>query len=80
MGKFIIGIIGITVGSLMVMKTEWFLRFFGRIEWAEIHLGLDGGTSLFYKLIGIGCIILSFMFMSGILGNIFEKFFSAGGI
>jgi len=80
MGKFFIGIIGIAVGSLMVIKSVWFLRFFGRIEWAEAHLGLDGGTNLFYKLLGILCIIVSFLLMSGILGNIFKSIFSMTAI
>ncbi|MBU0613203.1 hypothetical protein KKB10_04255 [Patescibacteria group bacterium] len=80
MGRFIFGIIGIIIGSLMVIKTEWFLRFFGKIEWAEQHLGLDGGTSLFYKLLGIAAIILSFMLMTGMLESIFEKVFSTGNI
>ncbi|MFA6272285.1 MAG: hypothetical protein WC693_04240 [Patescibacteria group bacterium] len=74
--KFIFGIIGIAMGSLLVIKTEWFLRFFGRIEWAEAHLGLDGGSSLFYKLLGILSIIISFMLMTGILENIFQSLFS----
>jgi hypothetical protein len=74
--KFIIGIVGIAIGSLLVIKTEWFLRFFGRIEWAETHLGMDGGSSLFYKLLGILCIIISFMLMTGIVEKIFKSFFT----
>ena len=75
MGKYIVGIIGITVGTFMVIKSESFLRFFGKIDWAERHLGLDGGTNLFYKLLGIGAILFSFMFMSGMIGAIFGKIF-----
>ena len=75
MVKYIVGIIGIIFGTLMVMKSESFLRFFGKIDWAERHLGLDGGTNLFYKLIGIGIIVISFMLMSGMLGSIFGKLF-----
>jgi hypothetical protein len=80
MGKFIVGIIGITVGTFMVIKTDSFLRFFGKVEWAEVHLGLDGGTKLFYKLIGITAIILSFMYWSGLLGKLFLKIFSNNNI
>lgn len=60
----------------MVLKTIWFLRFFGKIAWAERNLGLDGGTSLFYKLLGVLFILISLMFMTGILGKIFGKIYT----
>jgi len=74
----IVGIIGIVVGAFLIIKTEWFLKFFGRIEWAETHLGTSGGTRLFYKLLGIAIIILSFMFMAGIVQLLLGKLFSRG--
>ncbi|PIY95461.1 MAG: hypothetical protein COY66_06695 [Candidatus Kerfeldbacteria bacterium CG_4_10_14_0_8_um_filter_42_10] len=80
MGVFILGLIGIAIGAVLVIKTEWFLDFFGRIEWAERHLGTEGGTRLFYKMIGIGTIILSFMLMTGLLQLLLRKIFSSGRI
>lgn len=78
MGVVIIGIIGIAIGAVLVIKTEWFMDFFGRIEWAERHLGTEGGTRLFYKLLGIGTIVISFMLMTGLFQLLLRKIFSAG--
>lgn len=80
MGAIIFGIIGIVIGAVLVIKTDWFVEFFGRIAWAELHLGTSGGTRLFYKLIGIGTIILSFMLMTGLLQLLLRKIFSSGRI
>lgn len=66
----IIGIIMVAVGFLMNWKTEWLIENFGKLEWPEEHLGSSGGTRLFYKLLGIGLIILGFMTMTGLLGDI----------
>ena len=68
--KFIIGPLAIIVGIIFVIKTEWFIQNFGTSAWAEAKLGLNGGTRLMYKLIGVGMIIISFMGMTGLLGNI----------
>jgi len=52
------------VSALMVIKTEWFFRIFGRIPWAEAHLG--GGTRMFIKLLGIVLIIVSFLVVTNL--------------
>lgn len=71
---------GVAFGSLMVIKAEWFLRTFGRIAWAEKNLGTEGGSRLFYKLLGIVAIIISFMGFTGFLGgaifSVFGRFFT----
>jgi hypothetical protein len=66
--KYFIGSIAIIVGSILVIKTGWLLSWFGRIGWAERHLGTEGGSRLFYKLIGLLIIFCSFLAMSGLLG------------
>jgi len=48
---------------------------FGRIAWAEEKLGMEGGTRLFYKLIGLAIIILSFLIMMGIVQSILGAIF-----
>ena len=48
----------IVAGILLVIKSEWFLENFGRISWAEQKLGAEGGTRLFYKLLGLLFIII----------------------
>lgn len=66
----------IGVGFLIVWKAEWMMENFGRIAWAEEHLGSEGGTRLLYKLIGITTIVLSFLYMSGALSSILRAIFS----
>ncbi len=74
-GRIIIGIIGIVVGCIMVIKSEWFLSFFGRIDWAEIHLGAEGGTRLFYKLLGMATILISLLIMTGMIEGVLMAIF-----
>ena len=64
MTKYIVGIIIIAVGALMVAKTVWFLRMFGRIAWAEAKLGAEGGTRIFFKILGVVAIIVGFLIMT----------------
>ncbi|MFH1207731.1 MAG: hypothetical protein V1668_03945 [Patescibacteria group bacterium] len=74
--KYFLGIIIIGVGFLITWKAEWIMDNFGRVAWAEAHLGTEGGTRLLYKLIGISAIVLSFLYMSGILSSILRAIFS----
>ena len=64
------GIIGIIIGFLIVWKTETMLRIFGRVGWAEAHLGTEGGSRLFYKLIGILVILAGVFAATNLLGGI----------
>lgn len=73
--RYIIGIIAIIIGFIIIWKSEWFLQNFGRIDWAEIHLGADGGTRLFYKLLGLAVIIISFLYMSGFIEGLLITIF-----
>ena len=76
--KWFIGILFIALGVLVVIKTEWILSFFGRNAWAEAKLGAEGGTRLFYKLIGIGLIVFAFLLMTGIFTSFLDKIFNRG--
>jgi hypothetical protein len=64
--QLIFGFLLAGLGVLFVLKTEWFLENFGTIAWAEEHLGLNGGSRLMYKLIGIGFIFIGFLLISGL--------------
>ncbi len=68
--SYVVGILAIILGTIMVIKTEWFLSSFGTIQWAEEHLGTSGGSRIMYKLIGLAFIILSLMGMTGLLGKV----------
>ncbi|MDD5043904.1 MAG: hypothetical protein PHD51_04625 [Patescibacteria group bacterium] len=67
---YLITLIGVIIGALLVLKSEWLLQNFGRIDWAEIKLGAEGGTRLFWKLIGLAIILLSLLYMTGTVQDI----------
>lgn len=67
--RFILGFLGIGLGALFVIKTEWFLENFGPISWAEENMGTSGGSRLMYKLLGLGIIFISMMAVTGLLGG-----------
>lgn len=73
--RILFGLIGLVVGALIVIKAEWFYQNFGTVPWAEAHLGSEGGSRLFYKLIGLAAILLSFLYISGLLENILLSIF-----
>jgi len=70
----VVGIAMVLTGFLMNWKTEWIINNFGTLPWPEEHLGSSGGTRIFYKLLGVFLIILGFMTMTGLLGNIGRAF------
>lgn len=67
-------LLGIGLGVVFIIYSEWFYQNFGTINWAEEKLGSSGGTRLFYKLFGLGLIIVSFLGISGTLGGIILSF------
>jgi hypothetical protein len=72
---YIIGFGAVALGAILIIYTEWFIDNFGRSAWAEAKFGGDGGTRLLYKLIGLAMILLAFMGMTGMLGNIILAIF-----
>jgi hypothetical protein len=72
-----LGFLGLALGFVMVWKSNWLVANFGRLGWAEKYLGLDGGSRLGWKLIGIGVIILSLLYMFGFLGGLFLSIFGS---
>lgn len=63
--KIILGLIIITVGTLMIIKSEDLLKNFGRISWFEKHLGAEGGTRLGYKILGLIIIFFGLLVTTG---------------
>jgi hypothetical protein len=64
--RILLGIFLVAIGSVMVIKSEAIYNFFGPVQWAENKLGADGGSRLFYKLIGIAIILLGFIVATGL--------------
>ncbi|MDP3971168.1 MAG: hypothetical protein Q8P90_05795 [bacterium] len=73
--RYLVGVILIVTGVVAIIFTKQLMTWFGRIQWAEDKLGAEGGTQLFYKLLGMGLILLAFMFMSGRLFTIVDWIF-----
>ncbi|MDD5040212.1 MAG: hypothetical protein PHY34_03605 [Patescibacteria group bacterium] len=73
--RYFLGIIFIGVGFVIVWKADWIMNNFGRIAWAEEHLGSEGGTRIMWKFIGIIVIIFAFLYMSGALAGILRGIF-----
>ena len=68
--NFIFGLLGVALGALIVMKSEWIIQNFGTYGWADEHLGSSGGSRLFYKLVGMAIILFSLLSMAGLMDNI----------
>ncbi|OQB43764.1 MAG: hypothetical protein BWY03_00599 [Parcubacteria group bacterium ADurb.Bin159] len=74
--NILIGIGLIIVGFLITVNYEWMLRNFGRIEWAETHLYLEGGSRFAYKIIGILIIFVGLLVTTGLFEGVMEKILS----
>lgn len=66
------GIIILAVGVFLVIKSEAMLSAFGRIEFFERHLGVEGGSRLGYKLMGLIVIFIGFLVMTNMIGGFLE--------
>ncbi|HAH04333.1 TPA: hypothetical protein DCL28_02110 [Candidatus Komeilibacteria bacterium] len=74
--RYVIGLLVIAVGFMLVWKADWIVNNFGRVNWAEKYLGYDGGSRLFWKLMGIVVIFLSMLYMFGFIGGLIDLIFS----
>jgi len=75
--KYFLALLAIIVGSLMVIKTAWFVQTFGRSSWGEKYFG-NGGTYTMYKVFGIVVIIVAVFGATGLMGQIILSIF--GGL
>ena len=69
-GSFIVGMIFVGIGFMATWKTEWLMMNFGRIGFAEKHLGSEGGSRLMYKIIGVIIIIGGLLYATSLLDNL----------
>ncbi len=78
MGGIFGGLIMITIGFLLLYKTDWFLENFGRIPFFEQHMHTFGGSRLAYKLFGLLFCFFGILTMTGLLDNFLN--WSIGGL
>jgi hypothetical protein len=84
--QFLAGIVGAGIGFIVVWRADWMMNNFGRIPFAEKYLTSEGGTRVFYKLVGILIMIVGMMHATGLLEptigslakTIFGKYFGGG--
>ena len=74
--RFLFGFIGIIIGFLLIWRADWIMNNFGRIDWAELHLGSEGGTRILWKLIGLVVIFLAMLYMFGFVEGIITAIFA----
>ena len=64
--RILAGIAIAAAGALVSIYNIKLVRTFGRINWAEKYLGMEGGTELFYVLLGILISFIGFANMFGL--------------
>lgn len=57
------------IGVAITMKSEAMLNAWGRIQWFEEHMGVDGGSRLGYKLIGMLITGIGILLVTGLYGS-----------
>lgn len=70
--SFILGLIGIVAGLLIIKYREKLQTWTGNISFAERYLG-PGGTFTLLLLIGAATVILSILYMTGILQDFIKS-------
>ena len=64
--NILFGFILVVIGTGIVWKTESILSIFGRVSWAERNMQLQGGSRMYYKLVGLGLIFIGFLMVTGL--------------
>jgi len=67
--QFVLGLIGLAIGVGIVIKSESILNTFGRIEFFEHYLGVEGGSRLGYKLFGVLVIFIAILLITGMFNG-----------
>jgi hypothetical protein len=65
----IFGVLGIAIGAAIVIKSEAMLEAFGRIQFFEDKLGMEGGSRLGYKLIGLAVTFIGILTLTGLIDS-----------
>ncbi len=67
MSRIFWGIIAMSMGAVIIMKTEWLLHNIGRLSFFETKLSTAGGSRLGYKLIGLFLIFIGILMVSNLV-------------
>ena len=70
--NILVGLIIFAIGTMIVIKSESMLNAFGRIAFFERHLGVEGGSRLGYKLVGLLTIFIGALIMTNLIGGFLE--------
>ncbi len=73
--RVLIGLIVAGIGFLMVWKTDWIVRNFGYMAWAERSMGIFGGTRTVIKVIAVIGIFFGFLYMTNQLDGFLDFVF-----
>ncbi len=65
----LLGIVALAIGFMVVWKANWIYTEFGGVDWADQHLGYEGGSRLFYKLIGMVIIFFGLLSVTGLMDS-----------
>jgi len=64
------------LGLAMVLKSFWFLRNLGRMNWAERFLSGYGESVMGYKLVGLVLFFIGFFLLTGWIDYLLVSIFS----
>ena len=67
--NILLGLVIMAVGFLLIIKTEWFLENFGRMDFFEAKLATSGGSRLGYKIVGLIFIFIGFLLATGLISG-----------
>ncbi|MDP2736754.1 MAG: hypothetical protein Q8O59_03180 [bacterium] len=75
--RFLLGMIIIAGGFVLVWQANWIVTTFGHVPWAEKYLGSEGGSRLFWKLMGILVIFIAMLYMFGFIEGVIWSVFGS---
>ena len=68
----LVGLVILIIGAFIVIKSEFMLNAFGRIEFFERQLGSEGGSRIGYKLVGLVAIFIGILIMTNMINGFLE--------
>ncbi len=63
------GLAIVALGVVIILKREWILNNFGRLDFFEEKLSVYGGSRMAYSLIGLIAIFIGFCIAFGLIND-----------